>query len=351
MDDHAAIAPSPAPIGALGTPNPVLVEVWRGPVLESVHRGAVAVVDGTGRLVAGLGDPSRIILPRSSAKPLQALPLVESGAADAAGLSSEQLALSCASHSGAAIHTERVAAWLSDLGLDDDALRCGRHPPLSSTARQALREAGETPQQRHNNCSGKHTGFLTLTRHLGAGPDYVALDHPVQQAVRMALAEGCDEEPAGHAIDGCSAPNFAVSLTGLARAVAGLAVPALFGGLRGRAAERLREAMIAHPVLVAGEERVNTQLMQAAGGGVALKSGAEGVFVAALPALGLGVALKIDDGADRAAQTAIAGILAGLGGMVDTVAGVVTVADQTLTNAAGLPHGRMRAVEAVRELA
>ena len=143
-----------------------LVEVWRGDMIESRHQGHAVVVDQTGDIVASFGDPDAIIYPRSSCKMLQALPLITSGAAGAFALSDEQLALACASHNGAPIHTTRVADWLHTLDLDDAALRCGAQPPTDKDTRHALIRAGETPQQQHNNCSGKHAGFLTLTRHL-----------------------------------------------------------------------------------------------------------------------------------------------------------------------------------------
>ncbi|MEL6480622.1 MAG: asparaginase [Pseudomonadota bacterium] len=335
----------PAPWAIGSAPNPVLAEVWRGPVLECVHRGAVAVVGPDGSLVEARGDVARAILPRSSCKMLQALPLVESGAADAARLGTERLALSCASHSGAPLHVREVDAWLGDLGLDDGALRCGAHSPLDPEARRALRASGAENRQVHNNCSGKHSGFLTLNQHLGGGPEYLELDHPVQQAVRAAVAESCGEEPAGHAIDGCSAPNFAVSLEGLARAVAGFARPEThFTGARRKAAERLREAMIAHPALVAGEERANTRLMRAAPRPIALKSGAEGVFAAILPEQGLGVAVKIDDGSDVAAQAAIAALLVRYGALEAEHPTVQETLAQPQLNARGIAHGMRRAV-------
>ncbi|MEO0427221.1 MAG: asparaginase [Pseudomonadota bacterium] len=325
--------------------NPVLVEVWRGEVLECVHRGSVAVVGPDGELIEALGDVSRAILPRSAAKMLQALPLVESGAADAAGLCTERLALACASHSGAAMHTDRVAAWLDDLGLDETALRCGAHAPLDREARIALRAADAPNLQTHNNCSGKHTGFLTLTRHLRAGPEYLEMDHPVQTAVRDAIAETSGEEPAGFAIDGCSAPNFAVSLAGLARAVLGFARPtAHFGGVRARAATRLRDAMIAHPALVAGEDRENTKLMRAATRPTAVKSGAEGVYIAILPEPGIGIALKIDDGASAPAQATMAALLVRYGALDARHPTVAKIMDEPLLNARGIEHGRRRAV-------
>ncbi len=163
--------------------NPVpLTEIWRGPMIESLHLGHAVICDDTGQIVQAWGDPELAIYPRSSAKMIQALPLIESGAAAAHGLTTEHLALACASHNAAAIHTGRVLAWLADLGLSDDDFRCGPQEPDDIPARDGLIRAGKTPCQYHNNCSGKHSGFLTLTRHLGAGPEYIDIDHPVQRA-------------------------------------------------------------------------------------------------------------------------------------------------------------------------
>lgn len=290
-----------------------LVELWRGDILESVHSGHAAVCDGAGQVVMAWGDPAHVTYPRSSAKMIQALPLVESGAADAVRLDEERLALACASHRGAPMHTTRVAAWLSDLGLGEPDLRCGSHAPGDRPTAEAMVRAGETPCQIHNNCSGKHAGFLTLARHLGAGPEYVEIDHPVQQAVRAAFEELAGEESAGWGVDGCSAPNFAASLAGTARAMASFATAGQRGGARAEAQRRLAAAMMAHPELVSGERAACAELMRACEGRAAVKTGAEGVYVAILPDLGLGVALKIEDGATRASEATIAAILVRLG--------------------------------------
>lgn len=296
----------------LGAGPEPLVEFVRGPFVECVHLGHAVVADSNG-IVAAWGDPDAVILPRSSCKMLQALPLVESGAADAAGLGSEELALACASHQGAAVHVERVGRWLAGLGMGEDDLRCGPQVPDDREERARLREAGEAPGQVHNNCSGKHAGFLTLGRHLGAGSEYVEVDHPVQRAVRSAFEEMVGEEVAGWGIDGCSAPNFGCTIAGLARAMARMARPEGLGRVRGEAVERLVASMRAHPLLVAGEGRACTELMEAAAGSVALKMGAEGVYVAILPERGLGLALKVADGALRASEAAVAALLVRLG--------------------------------------
>ena len=288
-----------------------LVEIWRGDLIESVHRGHAVVCDAEGRIVESWGDPEAVIYPRSSCKMLQALPLLESGAGD--NLRSEQLALACASHNGAAIHTERVNAWLGELGLTDDDFRCGPQMPDDREARYGLIRAHESPCQVHNNCSGKHAGFLMLNQHLGGGSEYQEVDHPVQAAVRAAFEEVTGETSPHWSPDGCSAPNFACSVHGLARAMSFFATADERTDSRSRSARRLFEAMVAHPDLVAGETRACTDLMRAMDGRVAVKTGAEGVFIAIIPEKKLGVALKIADGATRASESALAAILVRLG--------------------------------------
>ncbi|WBU63612.1 asparaginase [Paracoccus aerodenitrificans] len=291
-------------------PAAELIEIWRGGLREGVHRGHAVIHDGRG-IVEAWGDPSAIIFPRSSCKIIQALPLVESGAADAAGLGAEQLALSCASHSGAALHVGKVRSWLEGMGLSETDLRCGCHMPWNKDENRLLTCGDHAPSQLHNNCSGKHAGFLSWVRHEKAGPEYVELDHPLQQAIRSVTAEVTGEEPAGVGIDGCSAPNFAGSITGLARAMAAFAQPK--EDTRGQAMSRLVQAMCTYPELVADEGRACTELMRAMGGRVAVKTGAEAVFIAIIPDRKLGVAVKIEDGGTRASEAAITALLVHLG--------------------------------------
>lgn len=290
-----------------------MVELWRGGLLESTHLGHGVLVDDTGQIVEAWGDPGRIIFPRSSCKMIQALPLLETGAADAVGLTPAHLALSCASHQGAALHVNMARDWLTGLGLGEPDLRCGSHEPYDKPERDRLICDHEGPCQLHNNCSGKHSGFLTVTRHLKAGPEYVELDHPLQKAIRAATEEVTGETAAGYGIDGCSAPNFAMSIAGLARGMAAFAKARDGGNARESAMHRLREAMAAHPDLVAGEGRACTELMRAMGGKVSIKTGAEAVFVAMIPEKKLGLALKIEDGNSRASEAALVGILTKLG--------------------------------------
>ncbi len=319
-----------------------MVELWRGGMLESTHRGHAVICDDTGAVVAAWGDPGRVIFPRSSCKMLQALPLVETGAADHYGLTDRQLAFACASHQGEARHVAAARDWLAGLGLAEPDLRCGAHEPLDHGERDRLIRAQESPCQLHNNCSGKHSGFLTVTRHLRAGPDYVELDHPLQRAVKAAFEDVTDEASPGYGIDGCSAPNFATSVTGLARAMAAFAKAGEGGDLRQRAMHRLAFAMAAYPEMVAGEGRACTELMRAMGGRVAIKTGAEAVFVAILPERRLGIALKIEDGNSRASEAALVSLLVRLGVLdaQDPAAQKRLPAPQT--NCRGLRTGELR---------
>ncbi|ETX28498.1 asparaginase [Roseivivax isoporae] len=321
-----------------------LVEVWRGSLLESVHCGHVAISDARGEVVEAWGDPDATIFPRSSAKMIQALPLVASGAAARAGLSDAQLALSCGSHQGAPVHVDAVSRWLAALGLREEALRCGPEASRDKALRLQMIRDQEAPTQLHNNCSGKHAGFLTLARHLEAGPEYVDPDHPVQRACLEAFETVTDRTSPGFGIDGCSAPNWATPLAALARAMAVFATAHTRDDVLSQAAARLTRAMQAHPVEVAGEGRACTLMMRAARERLSLKTGAEGVFAAILPDRGLGIALKIADGATRASECAIAAILVRLGVLDAAHPDVARFLNAELTNRRGLAVGDVRPV-------
>jgi L-asparaginase II len=291
----------------MSNPHP-MVELWRGDLLESTHSGH-AVICGPGGIEAAWGDPATVIFPRSSCKMIQALPLVETGAADAVGLTDAQLAFACASHQGEGRHVKMAADWLAGIGLGETDLRCGAHEPYDREERNRLIKTDSSPCQLHNNCSGKHCGFLTVTRHLKAGPEYVEIDHPLQKAIKAATEEVTGETAAGYGIDGCSAPNFAMSVTGLAGAMQAFASASDSGDTRSRAMHRLTRAMATYPENVAGEGRACTELMRAMDHKVAIKTGAEAVFVAILPEQKLGIALKIVDGGTRGAEAAIVALL------------------------------------------
>lgn len=291
--------------------EPVLVEVLRGGRAESVHRGAAAVVDADGGVLLALGDIGAPVYPRSAVKSLLALPLVESGAADRLGLTDAEIALACASHSGEPVHVAAAAAMLRKAGRDESCLECGAHWPLGEAAARALAAAGGAPGALHNNCSGKHAGFICLACDRGENPaGYVGPDHPTMREVTDALAAvtGARLGAENRAVDGCSIPTYAIPLRalahGFARFGAGRLAPA-----RAAAAARIRAAVAANPMMVAGTGRFDTRLMGALGARVFSKTGAEGVFCVALPELGLGIALKCADGAGRAAEAATAALI------------------------------------------
>jgi L-asparaginase II len=292
--------------------NPILVEVLRGVLVESRHRGAVAVADADGEAVLAIGDVTTPIFPRSAIKALQALPLVESGAADAYGLGDEELALACASHSGEPEHVAGVTRMLARAGLDTAALRCGAHWPMAQPALVALARSGE-PSALHNNCSGKHAGFLCVACAKGIDhADYWRPQHPVQREVRAVLENltGAALSDDRCAIDGCSVPTWAIPLQNLAHAFAKFGTGTGLSPERARAAARLRAACGQKPWHVAGTGRFCTEIMQLFGARVFVKTGAEGVYCGALPEQGLGIAIKCDDGAGRAAQAVMAAIIA-----------------------------------------
>jgi L-asparaginase II len=318
-----------------------LAEVWRGSFLESHHVGHAVVCDGSGEIVAAWGDPDMVVLPRSSSKMIQALPLITSGAADARGLTSEQLALACASHQGALLHVTRVNRWLTDLGLNDDALLCGPQVSRDLALRIDMIRAHQDPCRVHNNCSGKHAGFLTLAQHLGAGPRYIDPDHAVQRACLEAFETVTELDSPGFGIDGCSAPNFATTMHGMARAMGWFATAGQRSDSLSAAATRLIEAMHRHPDLVAGEGRACTRLMRASPDPIALKTGAEGYFVAIVPTLGLGVAVKAADGATRAAECAITAILVRLKVLDPTHPDVAAYMTPKIYNRDGLETGQI----------
>lgn len=294
--------------------NPILVEITRGPLVESVHRGAIAVANADGEIVFSLGDIETPTFPRSSLKMVQALPLVESGAADAFGLNTEHLALACASHSSEPMHTERVAKWLERIGCTEQDLACGAHPSRVEAVNDAMIKRGEKPTRIFNNCSGKHSGFLTVCRHWDiATKGYEHRHHPVQEAIEKALCEVARVKSVEAGVDGCVAPAFALPTSAFARALAQYADPRRQQKTRADAIKRLVAAMMAHPELVAGTGRSDTILMNAAKGRIATKAGAEAYYAAIVPEMGLGIALKIDDGTGRASETAIAAILDKLG--------------------------------------
>jgi L-asparaginase II len=330
--------------------NPVLVEVLRGTLVESRHRGSIAVSDADGGRVLSLGDMERPVYPRSAVKALQALPLVESGAADRFGLGPQELALACASHSGEPDHVATAARMLSLAGLDPSALKCGAHWPIHQPSAHALAREGGTAGAIHNNCSGKHAGFLCVACALDADrAGYTDPAHPVQRAVKAALGSltGTAISQDVCAVDGCSVPTWAVPLSALALAFARFGSGVGLAPERAKAAARLRAACAAYPWHVAGTGRFCTEIMLRLGARVFVKTGAEGVYCAALPEQGLGIAVKCDDGAGRAAEVMMAATLARLLPAGTERAALEPFVRPVLRNWNGIAVGTIRPTEAL----
>jgi L-asparaginase II len=289
-----------------------LVEVRRGGITESRHRGHIVAVEPNGNIVASLGSPHNVTFLRSSAKPLQALPLLISGAADKFGFTDEEVAMACASHNGEPIHTKLVASMLAKIGLGLEALKCGAHEPYSPEAAAVLRAHDELPTVLHNNCSGKHAGMLAVALQLGAPTEsYESPENPVQIAIAKAVAQFTDVplEDLAVGIDGCAAPVFGVSVRAMALAYARLiSPPDDFDKATREACKRIIHVMTTYPHLIGGtSDRLDTEIMRAAPGRLISKVGAEGVYTAGiLPCErwpnGLGLALKIEDGDDKRAR-------------------------------------------------
>lgn len=328
--------------------NPILVEQTRGNFVEDRYRGAFVVVDADGNIIAAEGDIARPVFPRSAIKSMQALAMVTSGAVERFAITDEELALACASHHGEEVHVGGVARFLRHVGLTPADLECGAHQPTNGRAREALRSAGQLPGPLHNNCSGKHSGMLSVARALGVDThDYVSRGHPVQLAVRQAIetviGEPLSEDHCG--TDGCSIPTWAAPLSGLAWGFARMATGTGLSPELAAASRRIFDAATAHPHLVAGTDHLDTLVMTAFGGSLMQKGGAEGVQCGAIRDKGWGYALKIDDGNMLASQVLVANLLLRF---ADPDAAQRVVLDrfarQPIRNVRGLDVGEIRPV-------
>jgi L-asparaginase II len=326
--------------------DPVLVEVTRGALVESAHRGAAIVVDAKGGVVFAAGDVDWAVYPRSAVKALLALPMVETGAAARLGLTDAEIALACSSHNGEEDHVATATSMLAKAGRDVGCLECGVHWPSYDVATRALAAAGQVPSALHNNCSGKHSGFICLACDRGDDPKgYVKPDHPTMKVITAALADMTSTrlDDSNFAVDGCSIPTYAIPLRALALAFARFGSGQGMEADRAAAARRIRAAVAAQPRMVAGTNRFDTKVIQALGERVFVKGGAEGVHCGTIPELGLGFAVKCDDGAGRAADVVTAALIAKLlpdNGQVNPV--VAELARPTLKNWNGIEVGGMR---------
>ena len=328
--------------------DPITVQIRRGDIVESEHFVAAAVIDAAGAMVAAYGDIKRVVYPRSTIKPLQALPLIETGAADAFGLSDDEIALACASHTGEPLHLAVAEAWLGRLELDLDAMACGAHLPYNDVAARDLLAHNGAPSPLHNNCSGKHLGMLTTALHCGDPlSGYEKLDHPVQQRIRRVFDEllGRDLATAPTAIDGCSVPTIGVSVRDIAAMMAQLLADPAAAPARTAAANRIVRVMSEHPDLIAGSRRFCTEVTRASGGQIIAKGGAEGVAIALLRDQGIAIALKSWDGARRAAEAAMATLVPMFSAVTGPAASTLArYAAPAIENWRGIRTGEIRVV-------
>jgi L-asparaginase II len=329
--------------------NPVLVDIVRGDMIESRHRGSVAIVDSHGQVELAIGDVLSPVFARSGIKPIQALALVESGAAKAFSLGHAQVALACSSHNGAITHVDIVRNWLGKIDCTEDDLVCGPSLPWTDEAKRELYESGGQPTTLHDNCSGKHTGFLTVCKHLGFPvQEYTRFEHPIQQRLLGILEQmtGMDLFEAPKAIDGCGIPTIGIPLGNIALAMARLGDPHDQPEERQAACRRIRTAMANEPYLVAGKDRFCTRVIGALGQAALVKTGAEGVYCATLTDKKLGVAIKIDDGSRRAAEAVMICILQNLDIITDRAKGqLLNLLEPPILSRAGKMVGLVRIAE------
>ena len=294
--------------------NPILVELTRGGIVESLHHGAYCVVNARGEVRVSAGDINTPVFPRSAIKAFQALPAVASGAVDKFGFSDDEVALMCSSHGGEKRHVEGSTSMLQKADFAETDYECGTHWPYYQRRANEMIAAGETPSQLHNNCSGKHAGMLAFARHLDAdAKGYINPDHAVQREIAHTIGELCDYDlsTTARGIDGCSVPTWAIPLENLALGFARFGTGEGLSEEQAKAAKRIISAVRAHPFMVAGTGRFCTEIMEAIPR-LFIKTGAEGVFCGCIPHAKLGFALKCEDGATRASEVAIANVLAQL---------------------------------------
>jgi L-asparaginase II len=324
--------------------NPVLVNIWRGNAIENHHRGAVSVIDSSGRPVLAIGDVQRPVFPRSAIKFLQAIPFVESGAIEHYSLKDQHIAIACASHNGEPLHVELVEDWLQSIQCDHDDLECGAQLPLHQATQFELMQQGRGPQRTHHDCSGKHLGMLSTCKHLGENTlNYRLYNHSAQRRWFDVLENLSNSRamqlPWGY--DGCGIPTLALPLQRIAIAMARFGDASNMSTERRAAVERIQAAVTRHPYLVAGKERSCTAIMERLAPQVLVKVGAQGVYTASLPESGLGVALKIDDGNDSAARVVLGAVLQHLGVIdVHTVKELEEYIAPSMTNSRGDVIGR-----------
>jgi L-asparaginase II len=332
--------------------GPIEIDVWRGNLIESRHRVHGAVVDAHGGVVHAWGDYNAPIYGRSAIKPLLALLLVESGAADRFNLTEREIALACASHNGEPGHVDAVRAWLGNIGLTVDDLECGVQMPGLEAVQREMYGNGQPATRAHNNCSGKHSGFLSAALHLGfPTKGYIQYEHPVQQRLLGILEQmsGTELGDVPRGVDGCGIPTIAFPIANHAFAMAQLADPHHLPDTRAAAAHRILHAMAAEPWYVAGTGRFCTKVMEVTREKAGIKTGAEGVYMGAFPELGLGVCLKTADGASRAGEVAMGAVMRLLGVIDEADAAKLhATLEPQIKNWAGTITGRIVPGDAAR---
>ncbi|WP_010269864.1 asparaginase [Paenibacillus senegalensis] len=335
-------------------PSSILIQVLRGQLVESRHTAHLAIVNEAGRLLYECGDPHLLTFIRSSAKPLQALPVVETGAASRYRFGDRELALICSSHNGEPAQVQLVEEMLARIGLSAAALQCGVQKPAYKPAADELYRSSQSPGALHNTCSGKHGGMLALSQLLGADHQhYTNIEHPVQQIMLKTVAEMSGTDPASIplGVDGCGVPVFGLHLTHLAYAYARWGRPERLSSTRAQACRSLIAAITAEPYYLAGSERYDTRLVEVTQGKVIGKMGAEGVFALTLPDKGWGLALKITDGSERALYPAVTEVLRQLGALNEDQCRELSAYHQPLIkNKAGTVVGRIEAQAPIREV-
>ncbi|MBH66837.1 MAG: L-asparaginase II [Rhodospirillaceae bacterium] len=295
---------------------PIAVEVTRGGMIESIHRGVAVISDSKGGILKSWGDLNRAIYPRSAIKPLQTISVVESGAAEAFNMKATETALACASHSGELIHTEPISNWLGRMGLCDGHLECGPQLPSNRFTSEMMIKENINPSAVHNNCSGKHAGMLTTALHKRYSLEgYSAPDHPVQVQIIKVIEELSEVDLSGSAkgTDGCGIPVFGIPIRAVALAMAKLADPVHLHAPRQEASVQILKACAQNPLMIGGTKTFNSLAQAELSDKAVIKGGAEGVYTAAIRSLGLGICVKIDDGAGRAASVVMLSILEQLG--------------------------------------
>ncbi|WP_413581987.1 asparaginase [Bdellovibrio sp. HCB288] len=325
--------------------QPLVVEVLRGPAVESVHNVMVAVVNELGQLLHGWGNPSFGTFPRSSIKMLQALPLVESGAADKFGLDDKMIALACASHRGEKEHLTVLSQWAEKVGITESQLMCGPHLPYNESAAHELIRRNQKPTPFCNNCAGKHAGLITTCLHLGEDPHgYETYEHVAQKRLRNVFTETMkvDHSKVPHGVDGCGIPTYSVPLQAIAAGMS-VFVNSKAPAHRVRACQRITKAVVGNPFYIAGSDDFATAVIEKTHGRAIIKGGAEGVFAGFLPDKKMAFAVKAADGAGRAAQLATAQILLQLGGMtVEEAKSLSKFTMPVINNWKGEPVGKLR---------